>query len=112
MRFLAFCEGGKKNASKICKEMCEKCARDTRFHVIEADVYKRQAQGWPEDDATLKALLQTFVLAECEAQRNWNMENFIEDQVAQIRQQVGDQKVLLAYAMKCDVRLWRRSGTV
>lgn len=54
------------------------------------------AQGWPEDDATLKALLQTFVLAECEAQRNWNMENFIEDQVAQIRQQVGDQKVLLA----------------
>ena len=32
----------------------------------------------------------------CKAQPNWNMKNFIEDQVELIRQQVGDRKVLLA----------------
>lgn len=32
----------------------------------------------------------------CGAQPNWNMENFIADQVELIRQQVGDRKVLLA----------------
>ncbi len=40
--------------------------------------------------------LKKFVFEECQAQANWNMKNFIEDQVALIRQQVGDKKVLLA----------------
>lgn len=40
--------------------------------------------------------LKKFVLEECSAEANWNMKNFIEDQVELIRQQVGERKVLLA----------------
>ena len=44
------------------------------------------------DEATLKA----FVFDTCKAEANWNMKNFIEDQVELVRRQVGDKKVLLA----------------
>ena len=44
------------------------------------------------DEETLKA----FVFDTCKAEANWNMKNFIEDQVELIRKQVGDKKVLLA----------------
>ena len=40
--------------------------------------------------------LKKFVFEECGAEANWNMKNFIEDQVELIRQQVGERKVLLA----------------
>ena len=40
--------------------------------------------------------LKAFIFDECGAQANWNMKNFIEDQVELIRKQVGDKKVLLA----------------
>lgn len=40
--------------------------------------------------------LKKFVFDECHAEANWNMKNFIEDQVELIRRQVGDRKVLLA----------------
>ncbi len=40
--------------------------------------------------------LKNFVFKECKAEANWNMKNFIEDQVELIRKQVGDKKVLLA----------------
>lgn len=43
-----------------------------------------------------EAKLREFVFDICHAQANWNMKNFIEDQVELIRQQVGDRKVLLA----------------
>ncbi len=41
-------------------------------------------------------VLKTFVFETCKAEANWNMKNFIEDQVELIRRQVGDRKVLLA----------------
>ncbi len=44
------------------------------------------------DEATLKA----FVFDTCKAEANWNMKNFIEDQIELVRRQVGDKKVLLA----------------
>lgn len=44
------------------------------------------------DEETLKK----FVFETCRAEANWNMKNFIEDQVELIRRQVGDGKVLLA----------------
>ena len=44
------------------------------------------------DEATLK----TFLFDTCKAEANWNMKNFIEDQVELVRRQVGDKKVLLA----------------
>ena len=44
------------------------------------------------DEETLKK----FVFDTCKAEPNWNMKNFIEDQVELVRRQVGDKKVLLA----------------
>ncbi len=43
-----------------------------------------------------EAALKEFVFDVCQAQANWNMKNFIEDQTELIRRQVGDRKVLLA----------------
>lgn len=43
-----------------------------------------------------EAALKQFVFEICKAEANWNMKNFIEDQVELIRRQVGDGKVLLA----------------
>ena len=40
--------------------------------------------------------IHSFVFDTCKAEANWNMENFIADQVELIRRQVGDKKVLLA----------------
>lgn len=50
----------------------------------------------PEDDADIQAALKSFVFGTCKAEPNWNMENFIADQVELIRRQVGGKKVLLA----------------
>lgn len=43
-----------------------------------------------------EAILKEFLFNQCHVQSNWNMKNFIEDQVELIRQQVGNRKVLLA----------------
>lgn len=51
---------------------------------------------WPEEQETLKKALSSFVFDTCHAVANWNMENFIADQIELVRQQVGDNKVLLA----------------
>lgn len=40
--------------------------------------------------------LKKFLFEECRAEANWNMKNFIEDQIELIRRQAGDRKVLLA----------------
>ena len=52
---------------------------------------EKKLETIPDDN-----VLHSFVFEVCKAQANWNMKNFIEDQVAQIRRQVGDKKVLLA----------------
>ena len=43
-----------------------------------------------------KDTLEKFLFEDCKADKNWNMKNFIEDQIELIRSQVGDKKVLLA----------------
>ncbi|MDQ0362122.1 glutamine-hydrolyzing GMP synthase [Breznakia pachnodae] len=40
--------------------------------------------------------LKTFVFDVCKSEANWNMKNFVADQIELIKQQVGDKKVLLA----------------
>ena len=40
--------------------------------------------------------LKKFLFEDCGAAPNWNMKNFIEDQIELVRQQVGGRKVLLA----------------
>ena len=51
---------------------------------------------WPESEEDRRDILDTFVFMTCEAEKNWNMDNFIADQIELIRRQVGDRKVLLA----------------
>ena len=40
--------------------------------------------------------LKQFVFDVCKAETNWNMKNFVHDQVQRIQDEVGDKKVLLA----------------
>ena len=48
------------------------------------------------DVEAVKEAVKEFVLNTCKAEKNWNMTNFVNDQVELIRRQVGDKKVLLA----------------
>ena len=48
------------------------------------------------DEEAIKAAVKDFVFETCKAEANWNMKNFVADQVELIRKQVGDRKVLLA----------------
>ena len=48
------------------------------------------------DEEAIKEAVKGFVFDTCKAEANWNMKNFVADQVELIRQQVGDKKVLLA----------------
>lgn len=47
--------------------------------------------AWPT-----QAQLKAFVFDTCKAQANWNMQNFVADQIELVQKQVGDRKVLLA----------------
>ena len=50
----------------------------------------------PQDDGAIAPVLKDFVFDVCGAQANWNMKNFIADQIELVQKQVGDKKVLLA----------------
>ena len=62
----------------------EKALCDTKIEQIGNDV------------EVVKSAVKEFVLDTCKAEKNWNMTNFVNDQVELIRRQVGDKKVLLA----------------
>ena len=68
---------------------------DLGFPVISIDYpqsrCKTQLSQLPDQEA-----LKKFLFEDCGAQANWNMKNFIEDQVELVRRKVGDKKVLLA----------------
>lgn len=49
-----------------------------------------------DDEEAIKAAVKGFVFDTCKAEANWNMKNFVADQIELVRQQVGDKKVLLA----------------
>ncbi|MBO5339907.1 MAG: glutamine-hydrolyzing GMP synthase [Oscillospiraceae bacterium] len=49
-----------------------------------------------DEGAEREKAIRDFVFGTCKADANWNMENFIADQIELIRRQVGDKKVLLA----------------
>lgn len=50
----------------------------------------------PEYDGEIADAIRSFVFDQCKATPNWNMENFIADQIELVRKQVGKRKVLLA----------------
>lgn len=51
---------------------------------------------WPTDESLRLERMKEFIFGSCKAESNWNIENFITEQVALIREQVGSGKVLLA----------------
>ena len=64
------------------------------FPVIAAGHDKAQCEvkmeQFKDDEEAIKAALKSFVFDTCKAEANWNMKNFVADQVELIRQQVGD----------------------
>ena len=73
---------------------------------VNPDIYDLNLPVWsvehPSDraqkvtDSYDKAALEAFVIETCKCEKNWNMKNFIADQIELIKSQVGDRKVLLA----------------
>ena len=55
---------------------------------------KMEAIG--NDIEPVKEMVKGFLFDVCKAERNWNMTNFVNDQIELVRRQVGDRKVLLA----------------
>ena len=53
-------------------------------------------EEWPAEESRTEELLKGFLFDTCKAEPNWNMKNFVADQVEAIQKMVGDQKVLLA----------------
>ncbi len=51
---------------------------------------------WPAEEDVMRAVVNSFLFDTCHAEANWNMKNFVADQIELIRRQVGDKKVLLA----------------
>jgi GMP synthase (glutamine-hydrolysing) len=68
---------------------------DLGYPMISVDYPESQCEK-KYDSLPDEAALKSFVFDECKAEPNWNMKNFVEDQVELIRRQVGDKKVLLA----------------
>ncbi len=77
-----------------------KCVYEAGYPVMAVEHEPAFCEGklacWPEDKDARTDLLKKFVFDTCHAEANWNMKNFVADQVELIRQQVGDRKVLLA----------------
>ena len=48
-----------------------------------------------DDVEAIKEAVKSFVFDTCKAEANWNMTNFVNDQVELIRRQVGDRKELV-----------------
>ncbi|MEG0780905.1 MAG: glutamine-hydrolyzing GMP synthase [Oscillospiraceae bacterium] len=59
-------------------------------------VLRSDYEGAPVLEPESGDTLRKFVFDTCHAQANWNMENFVADQIELVRRQVGDRKVLLA----------------
>ncbi len=53
-------------------------------------------EQFTDDVEAIKVAVKDFVFDTCKAEANWNMTNFVNDQVELIRRQVGNRKVLLA----------------
>lgn len=50
----------------------------------------------PENDKEREEFLADFIFNQAKAEKNWSVDNFIEEKVREIKEKVGDKKVLLA----------------
>ena len=73
---------------------------DAGFPIIAAGHDKAlcniKLEEFEDNEEAIKESVKSFVFDTCKAEANWNMKNFVADQVELIRRQVGDKKVLLA----------------
>lgn len=72
------------------------CLYETGLPFMAIDHAPAKCAQTYQDWETAQPHIRDFVFETCGAQANWNMKNFVEDQVEAIRRQVGDKKVLLA----------------
>ncbi len=75
-------------------EVCD-CIYEAGFPVMAID-HPTAKCAETYDKIPSEEVIKKFVFDTCKAEANWNMKNFIEDQVELVRRQVGDRKVLLA----------------
>ena len=75
-------------------DVCD-CIYEAGFPVMAID-HPTAKCGEVYDVMPSEDVIRKFVFDTCKAEANWNMKNFIEDQVELVRRQVGDRKVLLA----------------
>jgi len=72
--------------------------KEHRFAAIGSDRYRRYGfQYHPEVDDTVHGdeMIANFVLRICGCTPSWTMDSYVEEQVAKIREQVGDRSVFL-----------------
>lgn len=75
-------------------EVCD-CIYEAGYPVMAIDHPTAKCEEKYEEIPS-EEVIKKFVFDTCKAEANWNMKNFIEDQVELVRRQVGDKKVLLA----------------
>ena len=66
------------------------------FGVPILSVDHKGSEKLARDEKERKSKLNKFLFDECKVGKNWNIEDFIKEQVEEIKKQVGDKKVLLA----------------
>ncbi|MGI6066272.1 MAG: glutamine-hydrolyzing GMP synthase [Bacillota bacterium] len=92
--------GGKNNIIDGVKIDVNRNIYDAGYPILAVEhgqaLCENKRESWPETEAETKEVLRNFVFNTCHAAPNWNMKNFIADQVELIKKQVGDKKVLLA----------------
>ena len=77
---------------------------DSGLPILCAD--HKTGPAWPVDDGERADALRSFVFDTCHAEANWNMDNFIADQIELIRSQVGDQRFCWPSAAVWTPRWW------
>ena len=67
---------------------------DSGLPILKVD--HQEGPKWSPDLAKRREQIRMFIFDICQAEADWNVDNFIKEQVAAIREQVGDKQVLLA----------------
>ncbi len=91
--------GGKNNIVDGLKIAAGDWVYNMGVPVLVIDHEGQKARDWekiPESDEEMLSALKPFVFAVCKAEANWNMKNFVADQIELLRRQIGGRKVLLA----------------
>lgn len=77
-------------------DVCD-CVYNAGYPVMAINHKKAKCENSiPSYNDEAAAAIKDFVFNTCKATANWNMKNFVADQIELVKEQVGDKKVLLA----------------